>query len=109
MKNEPFVYTTLPNMTVGMQCQQDHDLRMMRGKALLNQAENRLLFMQNTPRGPRSHEMMRTAHARLVRTPQGRCTLTFRFSLQEQGLGLALVDEMIKVVKKELSDNQKKE
>ena len=97
MKKEQFVYTRLTDMTVGIQSQPDCNLQLLRGKALLNEKENRMLFVQNTPRGPRSEQMMRTSHSRLVRTPQGSCTLTFRFWPTEKGVWDKLVDEMIEV------------
>ena len=97
METNSFTYTKLTNMTVGMQSQQDSNLQVLHGKVLLNEEENRLLFMQNTPRGPRSQEVMRTAHSRLVQTPQGRYTLTFRFSPNETDLRKMLLEEMAKI------------
>ena len=93
-------------MTVGMQSQQDRNLQVLHGKVLLNEEENRLLFMQNTPRGPRSSELMRTAHSRLVRTPHGRYTLTFRFSPDESNLEAVLMDEMAKIIENNLIDRK---
>lgn len=92
-----FTYRSIPNMTVGMQSQQDRNLQLLRGKVLLNEAESRLLFVQNKPRGPRSKEVMRTQHSRLVMTPQGSFTLTFRFSPLERDLRKSLVDEMMAI------------
>ena len=94
---EKFSYKSIPNMTVGMQSQEECNLQVLRGKVLLNEAESRLLFMQNTPRGPRSQEVMRTAHSRLVLTPQGSYTLTFRFSPDESDLKKMLLEEMSKI------------
>lgn len=94
---QAFSYKSIPNMTVGMQSQQDRNLQVLHGKVLLNEVENRLLFVQNTPRGPRSQEVMRTAHSRLVQTPQGRYTLTFRFSPNETDLKKMLLEEMAKI------------
>lgn len=51
--------------------------RLLRGRVLLDSDENSLLFAQNDPRGPRSAEVFRSAHGRLVRRPDGRYTLTF--------------------------------
>ncbi len=99
---EKFSYKSIPNMTVGMQSQQDSNLQVLHGKVLLNEEENRLLFMQNTPRGPRSQEVMRTAHSRLVQTPQGRYTLTFRFSPNESDLQSILMSEMEKITDNKL-------
>lgn len=97
MKRKVFTYKSIPNVTVGMQSQQDRNLQVLHGKVLLNEAESRLLFMQNSPRGPRSQEVMRTAHSRLVLTPQGRYTLTFRFTRLEAILASRLIEEMVKV------------
>lgn len=97
MVRKSFTYTKLTNMTVGMESQEERNLQVLHGKALLNEAENRLVFVQNTPRGPRSRELMRTAHSRLVRRPDGDYTLTFRFSPMEHNLQTTLVSEMIKI------------
>lgn len=97
MVTNNFTYAKLTGMTVGIQSQPNRNLQLLRGKVLLNEVENRLLFVQNTPRGPRSEQMMRTPHSRLVRTPQGSCTLTFRFWPTEKGVWGKLVDEMIEV------------
>lgn len=97
MNRKAFTYKSIPNVTVGMQSQQDRNLQVLHGKVLLNEAESRLLFMQNSPRGPRSQEVMRTAHSRLVLTPQGNYTLTFRISRLEAILASRLIDEMVKV------------
>ena len=97
MRKSNFSYKSIPNMTVGMQSQQDCNLQVLHGKVLLNEEENRLLFMQNTPRGPRSHEVMRTAHSRMVQTPKGGYTLTFRFSPNETDLKKMLLEEMAKI------------
>lgn len=97
MKRKSYTYKSIPNVTVGMQSQQDRNLQVLHGKVLLNEAESRLLFMQNSPRGPRSQEVMRTAHSRLVLTPQGNYTLTFRISRLEAILASRLIDEMVKV------------
>lgn len=97
MVRKSFTYTKLTNMTVGMESQEERNLQVLHGKAMLNEAENRLVFVQNTPRGPRSRELMRTTHSRLVRRPDGDYTLTFRFSPLEQNLRTTLVSEMIEI------------
>ena len=97
MKRKRFTYRRIPNMTVGMQSQEDRDLQVLHGRAILNEDDRTFLFLQNTPRGPRSTEVMRTRHGRLVRTPQGTFTLTFRFSPDEADLQPTLVGEMIDV------------
>lgn len=97
MKKKEFSYKSIPNITVGMQSQEDRNLQVLHGKVLLNEDESRLLFMQNAPRGPRSQEVMRTAHSRLVQTPEGNFTLTFRFTRLEAILASKLIEEMVKV------------
>lgn len=97
MKPRHFTYKRIPNMTVGMQSQEDCNLQVLQGRAILNEADKTFLFLQNTPRGPRSAEVMRTRHGRLVRRPDGDYTLTFRFSANEVDLQTTLVGEMIDV------------
>ena len=108
MKKKNYSYTKLTGITVGMQSQEDRNLQLLRGKVLLNEAESRMLFVQSAPRGARSRELMRTAHSRLVCTPQGRYTLTFRFEPEEEGLPVSLVSEMKSIVEKELSNKNKR-
>lgn len=81
-------------MTVGMQTQEERNLQILRGKVLLNEAESQLTFVQNRPRGPRSLEVMRTRHSRLVRRPDGAYTLTFRFTSEERQVMQRMVEEM---------------
>lgn len=102
METNSFTYTKLTDMTVGMQSQEDRNLQVLHGKALLNEKENRMLFIQNKPRGPRSREVMRTAHSRLVVTPRGNYTLTFRFSPNESDLQSILMSEMEKITDNKL-------
>lgn len=51
--------------------------RLLRGRALLDVESRKFVFAQNEPRGPRSMEVGRTMHSRLVRRPDSRYTLTF--------------------------------
>lgn len=51
--------------------------RLLRGRALLDVDSKKFMFAQNEPRGPRSMEVGRTMHSRLVRRPDSRYTLTF--------------------------------
>ena len=90
MKKNLFKYRRIPNITVGMQSQEDSNLQVLHGKVLLNEVENSLLFMQNSPRGPRSSEVMRTAHSRLVQRPDGNYLKTI------------LLNEMAKITDNEL-------
>lgn len=70
------------------------NLRTMRGKCLLNCEEGELIFQENTPRGPRSVEVGRTYHSRLVRRPDGLYTLTFRFDAGMKYPSATLVSEL---------------
>ncbi|MCR5192490.1 MAG: hypothetical protein K6D59_04220 [Bacteroidales bacterium] len=97
MKKNDFKYYSIPDMTVGILSQEDYNLEVLHGRAILNEADKTFLFLQNTPRGPRSAELMRTRHSRLVLTPKGTFTLTFRFSPDEEGLISKLTSEMAEV------------
>lgn len=98
MKKTNYTYRKLTGMTVGMKCQNDCDLQTLRGRVMLNSAERSLLFVQNKPQPPRSTEIYRTRHARLVRTHRGTYTLTFRFAPEEQEISNMLVREMAEVI-----------
>ena len=97
MKNIEFSYKQYTDMTVGMRTQEERNLRVLRGQALLNEAENRLTFIQNKPRGPKSLEVMRTLHSRLVRRHDGGYTLTFRFLNTDRQLLRRMVEEMSEI------------
>ena len=91
MKKKAFTHESIPN---GMQNQKDCKLQVLKGKVLLNKEEGYLLIIPPIPRGPRSYEILRTRHSRLVQTPQGTFTLTFRFSPDEKNLRSSLKSEM---------------
>lgn len=97
MKNNSFNYTRLNGMTIGFKGQKDFNQRTLHGRITINKEEHHALFVQDKPRGQRSIEVMRTAHSRLVQHPDGNYTLTFRFSMQEDGWNVKLVDEMMDV------------
>lgn len=97
MKNNSFSYTRLNGMTIGLNGQKDFNQRTLHGRITINKEERHALFVQDKPRGQRSKEVMRTAHSRLVQRPDGNYTLTFRFSMQEDGWNVKLVDEMMDV------------
>ena len=87
-------------MNVEMQTQERRNMTVLRGKAILNEEESRLMFVQNPPRGPRSLEVSRTAHSRLVRrVSDGNYTLTFRFTGSEKYLMSSLIAEIREVCK----------
>ena len=97
MKNT-FNIHVLNNMTVNLQSQENFNQQVLNGKLFVNTQKRQASFTQNRPRGPRSVEVMRTPHARLVRRPDGNYTLTFRFTKEEYGVGPQMLDELQKVV-----------
>lgn len=68
--------------------------RILRGKALYNDQESEMTFVENAPRGPRSVEVGRTAHSRFVRRPDGLYTITFRVDAGMPYLRQVLVAEV---------------
>lgn len=99
METQEFNYARLTGMSVEMQTQEQRNMVLLRGKALLNEEESRLTFIQNTPRGARSVEVGRSGHSRIVRRPDGLYTLTFRFDVKEKFLKESLLAEIREVVK----------
>ena len=77
---------------------EDIHLKPMSGKILVNVVERCQLFVENKPRGPRSVEIMRTPHSRMVRRPNGKYTLTFRFTAEEFCIAEQLLLEMRTIV-----------
>lgn len=67
--------------------------RILRGKALYNDCENEMTFVENTPRGVRSVEVGRTVHGRCVRRPDGLYTFTLRIDADMKYLRANLVAE----------------
>ncbi|MBO4751122.1 MAG: hypothetical protein J5526_00020 [Bacteroidales bacterium] len=94
MKKNGYNYRKLTNMTVGMKVQDNYDMMTLRGRVIINETESSVLFVQNPPRGPQSVEVLRTPHSRLVRRPDGKYTLTFRYSADEPRVLAKLVMEM---------------
>lgn len=84
----------LTEMTVTLKSQEDYNLQVLRGKVIVNEEDHSLSFEQNAPPGPRSAEVMCTPHSRLVRQPNGRLSLRFRFSENEPGIGFQLLCEL---------------
>lgn len=82
----------------------DPNMHVLSGKGLLNQQEARFVFIQSEPRGPRSVEVGRTKHGRIVRRPDGRYTATFRFGAGEQQILPALLAEMRRTTKYAVED-----
>ena len=97
MKNSFYSYTRLTHMTAFLKSQKNFNMQSLHGRLVVDTAERRLFFQQASPRGPRSREVMRTDHSRLVRRPDGTFTLTFRFALEEEELRKQLLREMLQV------------
>ncbi len=94
MKTKKNAYKAYVNMKVGIFAHEEANMRTLHGKLLLNAEESHVLFIQYPPRGPRSVELLRTAHSRLVQRPDGNYTLTFRFSPREKEFPVMLAREM---------------
>jgi hypothetical protein len=77
----------------------DPQLRVMRGKALLDSGDKRMTFVENAPRGARSVEVGRTLHSRFVRRPDGLYTITVRVNGDTKYLTETLVSEIREVSK----------
>lgn len=80
--------------------------RILRGKALYNDQESEMTFVENAPRGPRSVEVGRTAHSRFVRRPDGLYTITFRVDAGMPYLRQVLVAEVNELAKLLLDDRK---
>lgn len=93
-------YVIINGVRVKMMSQERIECQTVRGKGMYNRWDKEFLFIQDGPRGPKSKEIMRTAHSRLVRRPDGRYTLTFRFAGEEGGIMKSLVGEMKEIAKK---------
>lgn len=95
-------YKRHSDMSVDMYTLDDEpEMKLLRGRALMNPEKNEFAFVQNTPRGPRSVEVGRTLHSRYVRRPDGGYTATVRFEGDEKNLReklLAEVREMVTMV-----------
>lgn len=71
----------------------DVDKRLIRGRAIVDNDDSRVTIVQNEPRGPRSKEIFRTLHARVVRRPDGGYTATFRCEPLEKWRTEMLINE----------------
>lgn len=82
--------------------------RLLSGRALLNCEKGEFIFAQNAPRGPRSTEIGRTPHARFIRRPDGRYTITFSsMDAEEKNLREQLLAEVRTICTVMQSDRQK--
>lgn len=107
MDTPQYKYTQLDSVRVELLTQQNNNFVVLRGRTILNEYERRLTFVQNPPRGPRSVEVARTAHSRLIRRCNGMYTLTFRFDSGEKYISSALQAEVRAAVKKAQEDRIK--
>ena len=74
-------------------------MRVMCGKALMDDDACDFKFVENPPRGPRSTEIGRTMHSRYVRRPDGAYTITLRVSVGDKYLREQLTTEVTEIVK----------
>lgn len=97
-------YKKYSDYSLEMMSQDNANMSVLRGKGLLNLQESRFTFVQNEPRGPRSVEVGRTAHARFVRRPDGLYTATLRFDAGEKFILPALIAEVRAIAKSAQAD-----
>ena len=74
-------------------------MRVMAGKALLDEESSDMKFVENPPRGPRSIEVGRTAHSRYIRRPDGLYTITLRVDATHKYLRETLTSEIAEIAK----------
>ena len=86
--------------------QEELDRQIVGGKLLLWKASKEVTFVQNAPRGARSVEIHRTAHARLVRLKDGKYSVRTRFAASERQVGFQLIAEMREICKKAAEDEE---
>lgn len=87
--------------------QENIDKQIVGGKLLLWSDQKEVTFVQNAPRGARSVEIGRTAHARLVRLTNGHYSVRLRFSADERQVNYQLIAEMREINKMAAEDKQK--
>ena len=75
------------------------NMRVMAGKALLDEESSDMKFVENPPRGPRSIEVGRTAHSRYIRRPDGLYTITLRIDAGRKYLRETLTSEIAEIAK----------
>ena len=74
--------------------EKDITRKIIRGRALVDPDSNRASIVTNAPQTVRSTELNRTVHSRLVRTPSGGYTLTFRVGALPKYAKEVLINEM---------------
>lgn len=99
MEENSYVYSKLEEMTVSMQSQPEKNLRLLRGKAFLDENSKSFTFVQYEQRNKRSVEVCRSTHGRLVKKPSGDFTLTFRFDEDTRDIKETLISEIRTIVK----------
>ncbi len=97
-------YKKYSDYSLEMMSEDSSNMKVLRGKGLLNVQESRFTFVQNAPRGPRSVEVGRTAHSRFVRRPDGLYTATIRFDASDKYIAAALIAEVRAIAKTAQAD-----
>lgn len=88
------VYQKFNDYTVKVVARQKTAVRRAFGaKATIIPEEGELWLVENKPRGPKSKEVGRTIHSRMVRRIDGNYTLTLRFSADERQIREQLLAE----------------
>lgn len=87
--------------------QENIDKQIVGGKLLLWSDHKEMTFVQNAPRGARSVEIGRTAHARLVRLTNGHYSVRLRFSADERQVNYQLIAEIREINKMAAADREK--
>ena len=102
-------YKRVKDICVDLYTQEEEvEKRLLSGRALLNCEKGEFIFAQNAPRGPRSTEIGRTPHARFIRRPDGRYTITFSsMDAEEKNLREQLLAEVRTICTVMQSDRQK--
>lgn len=96
---DTYRYTKYSEMAVEMHSQENSDLHVLRGRALLNSAESRITFVQNPPRVKRSKVLDRGKHTILRQQIDGKMLITMRFDNFEEYITSQLVAELRNVMK----------
>lgn len=80
------------------------DKKIIGGKMLQWSDSKEITFVQNAPRGARSVEIGRTAHARIVRLTNGAYSVRTRFNAEERSIGYQLIAELREINKMAQTD-----
>ena len=80
----------------------DDNLSSKRGKAFVNVKDKELVFIQDEPRGERSHEVGRSLHGRMRLKPDGKYGLNFTFAMDEKSIKESLLIELRNLIKAEV-------